>query len=320
MIDLTTAPQYDTIQPLGTGKMVRGKVAQKMLHGYGCTNKCSPPIIRSYNDTSSERAYPKGQSCSHIVGSIITTLKRLGWDREEVLELCVSDTFPGLAWIKYQDNCDDLFARWWEGSYSPAETRNNVVTTRSKQTTTFQFRYAVWCQLLDIIEAEPGCSVKRVKELMPYLEGHSKLYLAEGKERGYIEDRGPKRKNGSALRSELYVVARPAQPRITRPRWNQPKAQREFWEKVHSIPKLHAQDDETLVEWYESGALDRLIEAWDREHNASTAVKAPVSHSQPLKTASGTRAHLDDSQPLESDTANATEEEILDIIRVMSLC
>lgn len=149
--------------------------------------------------------------------------------------------------------------------------------------------------------------MKRVKERMPYLEGHSKRYLAEGKERGYIEDRGPKRKNGSALRSELYVVARPAQPRITRPRWNQSTQQREYWEAVRSVPELDKMTDAELVEMYEAGHLDLVVSAIE-------AGKAPVSHSEPLSARECVTTPSEDLKPLESDLEEWTFEDVMRVL------
>ena len=319
------AKRLQPLYPTGAGKGLRSTSVKLLVQGSKCKLKCKANTYRSQNNEVVKH-YDDSVSCKHLVASLIGLFNRLGWDSDEVLDLILgSDTFQAFEWLRSLDEPEEMFRNIWQDSYTSAE-----VTKFNKQTREDEgkkpknmktiFRYSVWLDILGYIERHPGQSVRFYKEKLPYRGGMVQDYLQEARKRGYVIDTGKRSKNGKILKSELTVVFYPPEPRITRPSWNQPKAQRAYWEKVHSIPKLHAQDDETLVEWYESGALDRLIAAWDREHNASTAVKAPVSHSETLNTASGTRAHLDDFKSLESHTANATEEEILDIIRVMNLC
>ncbi|QNK52153.1 hypothetical protein H7F30_11020 [Dermacoccus sp. PAMC28757] len=136
--------------------------------------------------------------------------------------------------------------------------------------------------LLNYLEANPGVGRNELLKAMPWRDGTTKEYLRLGKERGYIEDRPDVAPSGKVTRSHLFVIGRPAEPRVTHPRWNQPREQRRFWERVRAVPALDAMSEERLVELYEDGTLERLVRAWEREQEP-VEVEEPVEVQEPVE-------------------------------------
>ena len=269
---------YDLLYPVGSGKPVRSREVGKFVSGWQCEKKCKPPKEIDYSSSCLDYAYPRNTSCIHTTGWGIGLLKRLKWDSDEVLDLLTgSDTFMCFAWLRAQDDAEEKFMYLWENSYTTDETRRDrevqISQGKSKQRKQFVARYHCWVTLLDYLEANPGIGRNELLKAMPWRDGTTKEYLRLGKERGYIEDRPDVAPSGKVTRSHLYVIGRPTEPRVTHPRWNQPREQREFWTRVRAVPALDAMSEDRLVELYESGDLERLVKAWEREQKPSVEVE-----------------------------------------------
>ena len=258
------------LYPQKSGKALRPPYVDHLVHGYGSRCECKPTTVTDYSNNTRDRAYPRGMSCRCQVGKLIGRFKRLGWDSGEVFSLAMGqDTFNGFAWLRNEFSPEDTFTYLWENSYTMDEVKAHKATVahdKPKERKPTTYRHAVWLVVLDYIEHRPGVSTRTACQEIPYARGLVQDYITEGKRRGYIEDRGKTGPTGKILQSSLHVVCYPTEPRITRPRWNQPKAQQDYWRRVRAIPALDAMADWQLVEHYESGMLDRLVAAWEREH------------------------------------------------------
>ena len=289
---------------------------------------CSAPLLPpDPRDGYRETACLKGQSCYHVATRILFVLVARGWSVQAIATLTDDSSNVGLAWLRAQED-EEFYYRHEQASQAVLDIKTAGRTPKRRKSarepfTGFEYRYTIWHRLLSAIEENPGIGVRELERLLCNNEGgkmlrkgHLTLYVEEGLRQGYIGFT-----LGARNKHEHFVITRPEPPVMRYDRQIRPGE-----DTMNYVTECRERQAE-LIEWQDAYtryndaiSVDEAFALLDLVGDAIEADKAPVSHSETLNTASGTRAHLDDFKSLESDTANATEEEILDIIRVMSLC
>ena len=297
-----TRPLYP---PSKIGSGLRHPLSAHAINGTYCKRGCKVPWDYVPGDDHRTPLYERNTSCMHVVATLLGAMRRMGWTVEDAQFIALdSDTFKGFNWLRAQEEPQEVLQRLWDESYTLAEVRKyradnrraDSAKTKDKPKPQLKFRYSIWCDLLDWLEQNPGSGMREAKKSVPYGGGLVQDYITEGKRRGYIEDRGKRSQNGKLLKSELHAVAWPEEPRITRPKWNQPKVQQQYWERVHAVPELTKMSDAKLVELYDSGMLDKLIEAWERRQDTEP-VQDVETRSEAVES---TEDVLDAVEPVES--------------------
>lgn len=211
------------LPPTGSkGRPITGRYEKILREGGPLPDRhcdCTPPKEWSFSTTERDYACRKGQSCIHVVSRLLYVMVARGWSKSDIADAVSDSANVGLLWLYWHDDDDELdrqHARAVEAVLSVSRPDPKRRKRCEPMSEPFQYRYAVWHRLFNVIEANPGCGVRDLRRLMcnngggkMLRHGHLDLYLEKALAEGYLGfTLGPRNKH------EHFVITRPEPPAV----------------------------------------------------------------------------------------------------------
>lgn len=199
------------LPPSKIGNPIFGKYAHALAHG-GTFTKCDCSAVQYYDHDGNGggKAALKGRGCWHTSARLMYMFHVAGWTHDDARTVALNTDHKGFVWMHAQRDPGEAFEGMWEktsvshseamtygeGALTPEQPKKPSKRRTKRLKSGFVYHDAVMNDLLDVIDADPGVTVRGIQRVLVtrgWWRGHVDMYLAKAIERGLVRfDVGPR--------------------------------------------------------------------------------------------------------------------------------